>query len=812
MNTLPHQAIQDNAVDKDLLFEYAERYIRDCGFSLCLIRPASKAPALFAWNAPERALDTVEKAHAALKASPGHGTGLLHGASHTASNDVDHVAWTRLVFTEFGLDYEGLFGSFPRIRSRDGKDKIIFRMPEDFAGPSKIKLNWPDDSGECDARGNPKLVTVFELRGGVNQDVLPPSIHPDTQQPYTWIKAPWEFTAGIPQCPPELLAIWREWDTTFRRQFEAACPWAKTSQQPDLPPIQRHHAQEHGDVIGKFNQAHRCEDLLTKYGYRRKGKRWLAPNSSTNIPGVVILGDRVYSHHASDELNNGHAHDAFSLYVTLEHHGDIREAVRLAAESLGITADRSSPADISAFLNSLKRELPPAEPITAEEIVGEEDSQGDPPEKAEDEPVFRLPGILGVVQDWIDSTARKPQPMFSIQAALAFGSVVLGRQYVTSQRNWSSLYFLNIGKSASGKEHAKWAIEKLLAECQLPHLIGPSFYTSDSGLLSALHSRPCHITIIDEFGKILEGAAVRNNARSASAMRALMEVWGRCDNVIRPLGYSTFGMTDSDAKKLEERSVYNPALTVLGLTTPESLYNVITSAAARDGFLNRFLIVESSQGRQVGRYVPEMPVPGVVTAWASQVQIPMQANGVVKNDTNATLWAQPKVMTFTPAAIKRFHESEATCINLMDQHDNDGLGEMFGRTNEMAMRIALILALATLSPVIESEHAEWAINYTHHHGTRIAKKLRTAVADSEFEGLQNHVFELISKHAKGMTVSELTKASRRYRGLTVRQRTDVLTALVNAERLEHKSYPPPHGRGKPREAWVVNNGDNGDKT
>ena len=35
--------------------------------------------------------------------------------------------------------------------------------------------------------------------------------------------------------------------------------------------------------------------------------------------------------------------------------------------------------------------------------------------------------------------------------AIAFASTVLGRRYVSSQRNWPSLFLLNIGKSASGK-------------------------------------------------------------------------------------------------------------------------------------------------------------------------------------------------------------------------------------------------------------------------------------------------------------------------------------------------------------------------
>ena len=49
-------------------------------------------------------------------------------------------------------------------------------------------------------------VTVFELRGGLVQDVLPPSIHPDTGKPYFWRTPP--SADGLPELPrEEALAI-----------------------------------------------------------------------------------------------------------------------------------------------------------------------------------------------------------------------------------------------------------------------------------------------------------------------------------------------------------------------------------------------------------------------------------------------------------------------------------------------------------------------------------------------------------------------------------------------------------------------------
>lgn len=415
-----------------------------------------------------------------------------------------------------------------------------------------------------------------------------------------------------------------------------------------------------------------------------------------------------------------------------------------------------------------------------------------------------LPGILADVVDWINATSRKPQPDFAIQAALAFVSTVTGRRYKTPQNNFTSLYFLNIGKSASGKEHAKWAIETLLEACDLAHLIGPSGYTSDSGVLSSLHKQPSHIGIIDEFGKVLEGASIKHGARAASTMKALMEAWGRCHGTIRPQGYSTFGMSASDADKMAQKSIRHPALTLLTMTTPETLFETVGSAAARDGFLNRFLIVETDIGRQAGRSVQSIEVPDSVIAWAKRHS---ESQGLVSPMT-ADLIPEFTVVPFSPKASERFDAFEHECIALMDEYEEHNLAEMFGRSNEIAMRVSLVMALASDAESISGAMADKAIGYVRCHAIRVAERLKTAVSDSEFEGVCNQVLANIRElPSYGRTERELCQSSRKFKGLDKRGRLNVLTALEHAGEIAKAEFPPASGRGQPRVAWVAVAGD-----
>ena len=420
-------------------------------------------------------------------------------------------------------------------------------------------------------------------------------------------------------------------------------------------------------------------------------------------------------------------------------------------------------------------------------------------------PKSAIPGILGEVEAWINATSRKPQPAFATQVALAFGAAVLGRRYVTTQRNWPSLFFLNIGKSASGKEHGKWALEHLLESCELAHLIGPGHYSSDSAVLSQLHRQPSHVSVIDEFGKHLEAASVKGNARATSTLRSLMEVWGRCDGTLRPQAYSTFGMKQSDIDKMESRSIRNPALSLLAMTTPDSFFDTIGSASARDGFLNRFLIVESAIGRQAGADVAPLAVPESVRTWCAAVR----GAPLVNPDMTPNLAAAPVEVPIAIAAREAFQAFAEECVRLMDDYEAEGLAEMFGRSNEIAMRLGLIIAIGCHATFVDAEHAGWAIDYVRHHAIQTAERLKATVADSEFAAVKKQVLGALREnasanpHRPALAPWEIEKKARLFALLDKRGQVNVLESLQYLQKVEHVQIPTTSGRGKPKSGWVA---------
>ncbi|MDH0571517.1 bifunctional DNA primase/polymerase [Pseudomonas fulva] len=379
--------------------DWARRYIDAFDLALVPIEPGEKGPKGAGWNKPGGYFTDASKAEAFWTASPNHNLGVVLGPSRVCSLDVDDVELTRQVLQQtLGLDVEALADAFPTSVGNPERFRVMFRVPEGVA-LTRHALVWPNkndpdgtiykglmaqvkaaqDEGDAAREAafrmaaEPfKKVTVFELRGGLVQDVLPPSIHPGTRKPYTWRTPP--TAEGLPELPADLLGIWQGWDE-FKPKGEAVCPWQPKAAAPAAAarPLTRPSpaAARSGDrlpeVIPEFNRVHDIATMIEAHGYKRIDGKWLSPHSSSGLPGVTIKDRKLYSHHTSDPLANGHKNDAFDVFCILMHDGDQKAATRAAAQILGIDA-RSRPPEPPP-LGELPRTPSAAEPAEHQPVV-----------------------------------------------------------------------------------------------------------------------------------------------------------------------------------------------------------------------------------------------------------------------------------------------------------------------------------------------------------------------------------------------------------------------------------------------------------
>ena len=176
-----------------------DSYLRH-GWRLVAIPQGSKGPKQAGWNKQDNTISD------STQIPVGYGVGLAHAYSGTCAIDIDNWQAATVAFREHGIDLTALYGSLDAVTiesGRQGHGKLLYRMPFGLTLPSK-KINYtaPDGSKQV----------AYELRcattnGLTTQDVLPPSIHPMTNQPYQWGgKGRW---TDLPVLPVELLTLWQ---------------------------------------------------------------------------------------------------------------------------------------------------------------------------------------------------------------------------------------------------------------------------------------------------------------------------------------------------------------------------------------------------------------------------------------------------------------------------------------------------------------------------------------------------------------------------------------------------------------------------
>lgn len=319
----------------------ASRMVERFGMCVIPLQNHSKLPVMSDWG--NQTLNTPDDARQYFEQHPSHNLGVALGPSRLCSLDIDCMESFRTICDNFGIELDALISDTPTIQGASKGCRLMFRVPDDVELPY-AKLNWKREGDDA------KSYTVFELRAASGEkqrfDVLPPSIHPDTLQPYRWITQPRD---DWPTPPRWLLAMWTDFDK-FKGQMQSMCPWLPVKQ-PAPEPAARSIAST-GDhsglsVIDAYCAANGLDGELARYGYKQIGQRWLSPHSGTGLPGVIMFpdGQSCWVHHASDPLcseDSGKPVNSFDLFCYYDHNNDASKAVKHAADMLGMKPEPRS--------------------------------------------------------------------------------------------------------------------------------------------------------------------------------------------------------------------------------------------------------------------------------------------------------------------------------------------------------------------------------------------------------------------------------------------------------------------------------------
>ncbi len=430
---------------------------------------------------------------------------------------------------------------------------------------------------------------------------------------------------------------------------------------------------------------------------------------------------------------------------------EVRSALVSAAQACGLVKDdglRSVQATISSGLKAGAREPrgPPEDPgevivLTSHRIIEAPDGTRADAETGEIIPepepaaivshapreLLQVPGIVGLIADWISSTARFPQPVMSLAAALTLVGTAAGRHIEGPSESSTHLYIVCLAPSGYGKNHPLNQIKRVMEAAGMRHHIGPDQFMSMPAAINFMMRSPLALCPMDEFGSFLK----RINNKRASGFEAalsgtLRQAWDAFKLVVTP----------EWAGRAAERIVA-PALSVYGASNPEEFYSALEGADVTNGVLNRFLIFDANdkpeerEPKLQARAVPPEIINGLrAIYYASGEMVAAQLNRSDEAPPTIKVKETPEAL-----AIRRAFAADVRAMSDANAKHRPFLV----RTSENAIRLATIQAIGRdpVAMMVNADDMRWACELSMWCARNMITGAGLYIADSETQAVAN---------------------------------------------------------------------------
>jgi len=684
------------------------------GFKLCRIAKGTKAPKDKAWQ------DNPIDPHKAGD----HGLGIIHKLSRTCAIDFDDLESARAWFANKGMDIDEYLDGDDAVQIKSGRSnraKLLFRLPPEVELLHTHKIKNPDGSMMIELRCS------GEGEKGV-QDVLPPSIHPDTGKPYEWAGAG-EYTR-LPVLPKALLAIWRHLDG-----LADLAPARNEVKAPSAPVIAEGGRNETLFKIGGDLAALKLSpDAIEAALLKENEKRCAPPLGHDEVAKVAASASKTSrgaKYAASAELSDN----------------ERQELLKHATTALGAGAKTVIP------YGTVNADLPP---------------------------------VMKSIAGWCQTNGRTMQPAFALCTALAACGSVLSRDFTGAAGAHTNLYCVAIGPTGCGKENAIDTVVQVVAAYEPERLAGVP--ASDTGVLTAMKRHPASVFVIDEIGEVLKSILDPKAASFAARIGTVfMDLYTKGGKRYLGKEYAN----QSIEKGTPRIDIFSPCPSIFGATTATTLYGAMTSDVVSSGLLPRMLVFRAPDAIPMPNLdYAKTPLPSVVHEWVAEIQARVEQH-IVAVSKSADLTGVsangyiPVNVPYSREATELFYEAQVETVNrrnaTMDALDSN----MMSRVVENAGRVALTLALAENPWATEVSAAcfKRALNIVQESTMAFIADIRANLFDSVHAKVETAVVKKINEHFvenKGKPISDgvLVDRCRPYRSARPQERKAVIESLI----------------------------------
>lgn len=395
------------------------------------------------------------------------------------------------------------------------------------------------------------------------------------------------------------------------------------------------------------------------------------------------------------------------------------------------------------------------------------------------------PGLVGEIARWIVATARHPQPVLALGAALTVVGTAIGRRVAGPTLSGTHLYVIGLAPSGAGKDHMIKQSQRLLRAGGMKSHIGPSEFISMPAVINFMLRSPLALCCMDEFGAFLK----RVNSHKASGFE------GAVSKVLRTAwGHSFTGMTTPEWAGKATQDIMAPALSIFGASTPEEFFASLEGADADNGVLNRFLLLGShARPDEVEPSSNPLEVPAAISDRLRSLYAGTAPLGAAQRN-DALNEPRPEMLTWGEGGARDVYEAFAKKIQ--GRADASVAERPFlARTVEMALRIATIVAAGQGGETLDADDMQAGIAIAKWSADYMISGARDYLSDTETQAQAQLIVRIVRKHGGKLTHGGLLRAlQHRFRAKDLKE---ILTSMVEAGTLQASEKPTGEKGGRP---------------
>ena len=383
------------------------------------------------------------------------------------------------------------------------------------------------------------------------------------------------------------------------------------------------------------------------------------------------------------------------------------------------------------------------------------------------------PGFLGDVVRWINSQNSRPSPILALPGALALLSVLLGSKWKDKTGQYANLYLVSVGGPGSGKAAPMRIVQDVLNECNASEMwTGKT--TSDSAIASRMKTNPTQLFIWDEFGKFLQKTKMTYGGGPLNSVQdAMLELWSP--------GKIWKQKTYSDSSHNKE--IDNPFMSLLGATTPQTLWSGFDESNLVDGFSARLLVfIEPNYAPLVER--ERQPLPESILEPARWWLRFTENQGNMKD-------AFPGCRTIPDGdgAADIFRQM----ARYVDENHKDEVAcAQWARAPEKARRLAMLYACSRdqEAPIVDREAAHWGCSVVEIATTQFLKHARREIGGSDHAAQRwRKILSFIASETRQKRVVTKRQILRKF-SMPLNEADKILSAMLEARQIAIVTGPP----------------------